>query len=64
MHKLTQIEKFNSAANTFFEKYGYLPGDIPVALPALYIVRFDHPELLNPAMNIMGSSQRMLEIVR
>jgi prepilin-type N-terminal cleavage/methylation domain-containing protein len=31
--QITQIEKFNSAANTFFEKYGYLPGDIP-ARPA------------------------------
>jgi prepilin-type N-terminal cleavage/methylation domain-containing protein len=26
---ITQIEKFNTAANTFREKYGYLPGDIP-----------------------------------
>ncbi len=25
---VTQIEKFNTAANTFREKYGYLPGDI------------------------------------
>jgi prepilin-type N-terminal cleavage/methylation domain-containing protein len=25
---ITQIEKFNSAANAFREKYGYLPGDI------------------------------------
>jgi prepilin-type N-terminal cleavage/methylation domain-containing protein len=30
---ITQIERFNTAANTFFEKYGYLPGDIP-AVPA------------------------------
>lgn len=26
--EVTQIEKFNTAANTFFQKYGYLPGDI------------------------------------
>jgi prepilin-type N-terminal cleavage/methylation domain-containing protein len=26
---ITQIEKYNSAANTFYGKYGYLPGDIP-----------------------------------
>lgn len=26
---VTQIEKYNQAANTFFGKYGYLPGDIP-----------------------------------
>ena len=26
---ITQVEKFNQAANTFFGKYGYLPGDIP-----------------------------------
>jgi prepilin-type N-terminal cleavage/methylation domain-containing protein len=26
---VTQIEKYNQAANTFFEKYGFLPGDIP-----------------------------------
>ena len=26
--QITQIEKFNTAANTFFGKYGYLPGDI------------------------------------
>jgi hypothetical protein len=26
---VTQIEKFNHGANAFFEKYGYLPGDIP-----------------------------------
>jgi len=27
--QITQIEKYNSAANTFLGKYGYLPGDIP-----------------------------------
>jgi len=27
--QITQIEKFSTAANTFFGKYGYLPGDIP-----------------------------------
>jgi prepilin-type N-terminal cleavage/methylation domain-containing protein len=26
--QVTQIEKYNTAANTFREKYGYLPGDI------------------------------------
>jgi prepilin-type N-terminal cleavage/methylation domain-containing protein len=31
--QITQIEKFNTAANTFFGKYGFLPGDIP-ATPA------------------------------
>ncbi len=31
--QITQIEKYNTAANTFFTKYGYLPGDIP-AVPA------------------------------
>jgi prepilin-type N-terminal cleavage/methylation domain-containing protein len=30
---ITQVEKFNTAANTFREKYSYLPGDIP-AVPA------------------------------
>lgn len=33
---LTQIEKFNTAANTFFEKYGYLPGDIPAGPAAQF----------------------------
>src|SRR5271155_5585595 len=27
--QITQIEKYNAAANTFRGKYGYLPGDIP-----------------------------------
>ncbi len=27
--QITQIEKYNTAANTFRGKYGYLPGDIP-----------------------------------
>lgn len=27
--QITQIEKFNQAANTFYVKYGSLPGDIP-----------------------------------
>jgi prepilin-type N-terminal cleavage/methylation domain-containing protein len=27
--QITQIEQYNTAANTFREKYGYLPGDIP-----------------------------------
>jgi prepilin-type N-terminal cleavage/methylation domain-containing protein len=27
--QITQIEKFNTATNTFTAKYGYLPGDIP-----------------------------------
>src|SRR6202034_1263735 len=26
---ISQIEKYNTAANTFYGKYGYLPGDIP-----------------------------------
>jgi prepilin-type N-terminal cleavage/methylation domain-containing protein len=25
---ISQIEKYNTAANTFQEKYGYLPGDV------------------------------------
>jgi prepilin-type N-terminal cleavage/methylation domain-containing protein len=29
--QITQIEKFNQAANTFYGKYGFLPGDIPQA---------------------------------
>jgi prepilin-type N-terminal cleavage/methylation domain-containing protein len=28
---ITQIEKYNTAANTFREKYGYLPGDLNAA---------------------------------
>jgi prepilin-type N-terminal cleavage/methylation domain-containing protein len=31
---VAQIEKYNTAASTFREKYGYLPGDIP-AVPAI-----------------------------
>jgi prepilin-type N-terminal cleavage/methylation domain-containing protein len=27
--QITQIERYNTAANTFRGKYGYLPGDIP-----------------------------------
>jgi hypothetical protein len=27
--QITQIQKFNTAANTFMAKYGYLPGDMP-----------------------------------
>jgi hypothetical protein len=34
--QITQIEKFNTAANTFFGKYGYLPGDIPAAAAAQF----------------------------
>jgi hypothetical protein len=29
--QITQIEKYNSAVNTFRGKYGYLPGDINAA---------------------------------
>jgi prepilin-type N-terminal cleavage/methylation domain-containing protein len=29
--QISQIESFNSAVNTFYGKYGYLPGDIPAA---------------------------------
>src|ERR1700679_178462 len=28
---ISQVEKFNTAVNTFRGKYGYLPGDIPQA---------------------------------
>jgi prepilin-type N-terminal cleavage/methylation domain-containing protein len=31
--QIAQIEKYQTAANTFYTKYGYLPGDIP-AIPA------------------------------
>jgi prepilin-type N-terminal cleavage/methylation domain-containing protein len=30
--QITQIERYNTAANTFYEKFGALPGDIPAAL--------------------------------
>jgi prepilin-type N-terminal cleavage/methylation domain-containing protein len=30
--QITQIEKYNRAANTFYGKYGYLPGDIPAGV--------------------------------
>jgi prepilin-type N-terminal cleavage/methylation domain-containing protein len=33
---ITQIEKFNTAANTFYGKYGYLPGDIPAGPAAQF----------------------------
>src|ERR1700728_113591 len=33
---ITQIEKFNTAANTFYNKFGYLPGDIPAAPAAQF----------------------------
>ncbi len=33
---ITQVEKFNTAANTFFSKYGYLPGDIPAGPAAQF----------------------------
>jgi prepilin-type N-terminal cleavage/methylation domain-containing protein len=34
--QITQIERYNTAANTFFGKYGYLPGDIPAAPAAQF----------------------------
>jgi prepilin-type N-terminal cleavage/methylation domain-containing protein len=33
---ITQIEKYNTAANTFYGKYGYLPGDIPAGPAAMF----------------------------
>ena len=33
---ITQIEKYNTAANTFYGKYGYRPGDIPAAPAAQF----------------------------
>jgi len=42
---VTQIEKYNAAANTFRVKYGYLPGDIPdpVASSFSFIARGIYP---------------------
>jgi prepilin-type N-terminal cleavage/methylation domain-containing protein len=34
--QVSQIEKYDTAANTFREKYGYLPGDIPVGPAAQF----------------------------
>jgi prepilin-type N-terminal cleavage/methylation domain-containing protein len=34
--QITQIEKFNTATNTFYGKYGYLPGDIPAGPAAQF----------------------------
>jgi prepilin-type N-terminal cleavage/methylation domain-containing protein len=34
--QITQIEKFNTAANTFYGKYGYLPGDLPAPMAAQF----------------------------
>jgi prepilin-type N-terminal cleavage/methylation domain-containing protein len=34
--QISQIEKYNQAANTFYGKYGYLPGDIPAAPAAQF----------------------------
>jgi prepilin-type N-terminal cleavage/methylation domain-containing protein len=33
---ISQIEKYNTAVNTFREKYGYLPGDINASAAALF----------------------------
>lgn len=33
---ISQIEKYNTAANTFYGKYGYLPGDIPAGPAAQF----------------------------
>jgi len=33
---ISQIEKYNQVANTFFGKYGYLPGDIPAGPAAQF----------------------------
>jgi prepilin-type N-terminal cleavage/methylation domain-containing protein len=33
---ITQVEKYNTAANTFREKYGYLPGDINATAAAQF----------------------------
>lgn len=34
--QVTQIEKFNSVVNTFYGKYGYLPGDLPAGPAAQF----------------------------
>jgi prepilin-type N-terminal cleavage/methylation domain-containing protein len=34
--QISQVEKYNQAANTFFGKYGYLPGDIPAGPAAQF----------------------------
>jgi prepilin-type N-terminal cleavage/methylation domain-containing protein len=34
--QITQIEKYNTAANTFREKTGYLPGDIPAGPATMF----------------------------
>jgi prepilin-type N-terminal cleavage/methylation domain-containing protein len=34
--QISQIEKFNTAVNTFRDKYGYLPGDIPAGPAAQF----------------------------
>jgi prepilin-type N-terminal cleavage/methylation domain-containing protein len=34
--QLSQIEKYNTAVNTFRGKYGYLPGDIPDPVASQY----------------------------
>ena len=34
--QISQIEKFNTATNTFYGKYGYLPGDIPKTTAASF----------------------------
>ena len=34
--EVTQMEKFQTAVNTFRDKYGYLPGDIPVGPAAQF----------------------------
>jgi prepilin-type N-terminal cleavage/methylation domain-containing protein len=33
---ITQVEKFNQAANTFYGKYGFLPGDMPAGPAAQF----------------------------
>lgn len=37
--QISQIEKYNTAVNTFRLKYGYLPGDIPNAAQFGFVVR-------------------------
>jgi prepilin-type N-terminal cleavage/methylation domain-containing protein len=41
--QITQIEQFNTAANAFWAKYGYLPGDIPNPVARLFCARKHAP---------------------
>lgn len=56
----TQLERYNAATNTFLDKYGFLPGDIPYDATKPWAPFFSQPGVFSSCESILGNGNGLI----